>query len=137
LGGHADMPPNVRHHYTEGERAVLTVIAGEVRDHGHCDLHVDAIAAKAGVARTTVHNARREAVRRGHIIFRERRVAGDKSKTNVIHIVSGEWIAWLKRGPGCKIKIASKISYSTRNQSRTQIDPIPVERLHGVRSECG
>lgn len=35
------MPPNLRHHYTEGQRAVLCIIAGEVKHHGICDLPID------------------------------------------------------------------------------------------------
>src|SRR5258706_12819529 len=62
LACRADMPPSVGSRYTEGERAVLTVIAAEVSDHGYCDLHVYTIASKAGVSRSTVNNARNQAI---------------------------------------------------------------------------
>ena len=44
-----------------GEAAVLAVVAVEVRKHGRCTLHINTIAALAGVCRTTVKNALREA----------------------------------------------------------------------------
>jgi len=31
LGGSSALPDTIRHHYTEGERAVLCVVAGEVK----------------------------------------------------------------------------------------------------------
>ena len=37
------MPDTLRHHYTEGQRAVLCIIAGEVKHHGYCDLPIDKI----------------------------------------------------------------------------------------------
>ncbi len=51
------MPPGVRAHYTEGEAAALTIIAGEVKRQGQCDFPIDKVAALAGVSRTTVQNA--------------------------------------------------------------------------------
>jgi hypothetical protein len=34
----------MRHYYTEGERAVLCIVAGEVKHHGICELSIDEIA---------------------------------------------------------------------------------------------
>ncbi|PWB90921.1 hypothetical protein C5688_08645 [Methylocystis sp. MitZ-2018] len=99
LGGSAVMPPNLRCHFTEGQRAVLCILAGEVKHHGLCDLAIDKIAALAGVCRTTVQNTLHEARRLGHIKVTERPQPGRKNLTNVVHIVSAEWITWIKRGP--------------------------------------
>ncbi|PWB90683.1 hypothetical protein C5688_09160 [Methylocystis sp. MitZ-2018] len=99
LGGSAVMPPNLRCHYTEGQRAVLCIIAGEVKHSGNCDLPIDKIAALAGVCRSTVQNALHEARRLGHIKITERPQPGRKNLTNVVHIVSAEWLTWIKRGP--------------------------------------
>jgi Bacterial regulatory proteins, gntR family len=41
--------------------AVLRIVGDEAKAHGVCALHIDAIAARAGVGRTTVRNALREA----------------------------------------------------------------------------
>ncbi|PPD05782.1 MAG: hypothetical protein CTY36_06010, partial [Methylocystis sp.] len=99
LGGSAVMPPNLRCHYTEGQRAVLCLIAGEVKHHGLCDLPIDKIAALAGVCRTTVQTTLHEARRLGHIKITERPQPGRKNLTNIVHIASAEWLTWIKRGP--------------------------------------
>jgi hypothetical protein len=39
---------------------VMRIVGDECRAKGFCDLHIDAIAARAGVHRTTVQNALRE-----------------------------------------------------------------------------
>ena len=93
------MPPNLRCHYTEGQRAVACILAGEVKHHGLCDLAIDKIAALAGVSRTTVQTTLHEARRLGHIKVTERPQPGRKNLTNVVHIVSAEWLTWIKRGP--------------------------------------
>jgi hypothetical protein len=69
-------------------------------------LHIDAIAARAGVHRTTVQNALREAQGRGGepgriaiITVQERRLRGQRSLTNIIRIVSRDWLNWLHKGP--------------------------------------
>lgn len=99
LGSSSVMPPDLRCKYTEGERAVLAIVAGEVKATGNCDLPIGKIAALAGVCRTTVQNALHEARRLGHLNITERPRPGLKSLTNIVHIVSAEWLTWLKRGP--------------------------------------
>lgn len=107
LGGSAVMPPNLRHHYTEGQRAVLAIVAGEVKHHGVCDLPIDKIAALAGVCRTTVQTALHEARRLDHLTITERPQPGRKSLTNIVQIVSAEWLTWIKRGPTAHRPIGS------------------------------
>jgi len=67
LGGSSALPDTMRHHYTEGQRAVLCIVAGEIKHHGVCDLPIDKIAALAGVCRTTVQTALHEARLLGHV----------------------------------------------------------------------
>jgi hypothetical protein len=72
---------------------VMRIIGDECRAHGCCTLHIDAIAARAGVHRTTVQNALREAQgrepgRTAIITVQERRRRGQRSLTNIIRIVS-------------------------------------------------
>jgi hypothetical protein len=67
LGGSSALPDNLRHHYTEGQRAVLCVVALEVKRHGACDWPIDKISAIAGVCRTTVQTTMHEARRLGHV----------------------------------------------------------------------
>jgi hypothetical protein len=109
LAGSAHMPPRIRVPYTECERAVLFIVAREVKHHGLCDLAVGRIAAEAGVCVRTVQNAVAEAVRQGHLAREERERPGRPNDTNVLRIMSCEWLAWIKIGPlGCKVCNATK-----------------------------
>ncbi len=118
LGGAGHLPPQVRQHYTQGERAVLYVISTEVKRTGVCDWPIAKIAAMAGVCRTTAQNAMREAQRLAHIIVEERPVPGRKNLTNVIKVISREWCAWLKRGPiGFKTLDPTKIIYTKEDRA--------------------
>ena len=101
------MPDKLRVLYTEGQRAVLFVVAGEVKQRGYCDLPIDKIAALAGVSRTTVQTTMHEARRLGHIRITVRPQAGRKNLSNVVEIVSEEWLTWLKRGSSARPSIGS------------------------------
>jgi hypothetical protein len=117
LGGSSALPDNLRHHYTEGQRSVLCIVAGEVKRHGICDIPIGKIAAVAGVCRTTVHTTMHEAQRLGHIKITERPRRGRKSLTNVVEIVSPVWRAWIRRGPSAARLIGSN---STKMVSPTK-----------------
>ena len=90
------MPPALAARFTTGELAALAVIARQCQGSGVCTLPIDAIAALAGVSRTTTQNALRAAKAQGLIFARERRRPGLPSLTNVLRVVSAEWAAWLK-----------------------------------------
>lgn len=77
---------------------MLKVIADEVKARGGCELHVDAIAARAGVSPSTMRNARRRAQRLGYISVEERRRQGQRNDTNRIMITDPSWQAWIKKG---------------------------------------
>ena len=90
------MPPALAARFTTGELAALTVIARQCQRGGACSLPIDALAALAGVSRTTVQNALRAAKALGLIFARARRRPGLPSLTNVLRVISPEWAAWLK-----------------------------------------
>src|SRR5215210_7726435 len=98
LAASGPMPPALACKFTVSELAVLRIIGDEVRQHGQCDRCVDEIAARAGVCRSMVKNAIREAARLGLLTAEERRREGRRNLPNVVRIVSKEWTSWLVRG---------------------------------------
>ena len=116
------LPPAMAARFTWGEQAVMRIVGDECRQHGCCALHIDAIAARAGVHRTTVQNALREAQGRGPIpgqpivTVQERRRRGQRSLTNIIRIVSTEWTDWLRKG---RRPLGSNCTMTVKNLSST------------------
>jgi hypothetical protein len=55
------VPADLRHRSTEGQRAVPYIVAGEIRNHGICNLPVDKVAALTSVSRTPVQTTLLEA----------------------------------------------------------------------------
>lgn len=99
LAASGPLPPALAQRFTVSESAVLRIVGDECRDRGRCVLCIDAIAARAGVGRTTVQNALRLARRLGMIEIEERRQEGAKNLPNRITVVDREWRQWLARGP--------------------------------------
>jgi hypothetical protein len=79
------MPPAMASRFTQGEMAALRIISDEVRLHGCCALHIDALAARAGTCRTVVKNALREARRLGMVTITERRRRGRTGQKRLFH----------------------------------------------------
>lgn len=94
------LPPALAARFTMGEAAVLAVVAAETVRRRDCRLAVGHLAAIAGVSETTVRNAVREAVRLGLVTVEERRLTGWRNDTNVVRLVSAEWISWLRLAKG-------------------------------------
>ena len=101
------MPGTIAASFTTGEIAALTVIARECQRNGSCTWFMDRIAAVAGVSRTTARNALRQAQTLGLVTVRERRHRGWRSDSNIVRIVSQEWLTWLKLGGGCRNPIST------------------------------
>jgi hypothetical protein len=135
LGGSSALPDTLRHHYTEGQRAVLCIIAGEIKRHGVCDFPIDKIVALAGVCRTTVQTTLHEARRLGHVKITERPIRGRKNLTNLIEIISETWRAWITHRPRSHGTIGSKslktVSTTKNKEIQNRTLP-PTERLEWV-----
>jgi hypothetical protein len=112
------MPPALAAGFTQAEMAAFRIVSDEVRHHGVCALHIDAIAARAGTCRTTVKNALREARRLNLVTVQERRRAGQRSLTNIIHIISREWRDWLAKGGGVRKSTTTDISSEPQTKNR-------------------
>ena len=88
------LPPQLAARFTLAEAAVLAVVASETVRRGDCRLCIDHIAALAGVARSTVKNAIRQARTLSLVTVEERAQTAWRNLSNVVRIVSKEWQAW-------------------------------------------
>lgn len=116
------MPPQLAARFTMGEGAALAVIAAEVAKRGRCVLTLGCIAALAGVCRSTVKNAVRQAAALGLLRSEEWRLSAWRSAPNTISITSAEWATWLrmvrKRG-AVKTVSATNTGQQERGRSPT------------------
>jgi hypothetical protein len=122
------MPPALACQFTQGELAVMRIVADEVRDRGACTRPIDAIAARAGVGRTTCQNAMRQAVRLGIVKIEERRVTGAKNLPNKITVVSPEWKMWIARAArskaiGFKKASTTEMDFLQKKKERAETGP--------------
>lgn len=91
------MPIYLRPRYSEAERAVLAVIAGEIKGSGVCDLTIAAISNASAVKRSTIKDTLSKASDLGDIAIQSGHRDG---RSNVIRIVSVEWLCWIAEGFG-------------------------------------
>jgi predicted DNA-binding protein (UPF0251 family) len=90
------LPPGLAARFTSAEQAVLALVAAEATRRKDCRLSIENMAAVTGVCRSTVKNAIREARRLGLLTVEERAITGFRNDTNIVRIVSAEWVAWLR-----------------------------------------
>jgi hypothetical protein len=115
-------PPAIAARFTVGEQAALAVIAQEVARHGACRLFIEKVAALAGVTRSTVKRAQKEAHALGMIGIAEQRRTAFRNDANVITILDPAWLAWLRlrrRGVGSRKEPARNTKIQTRSESRS------------------
>ena len=90
------LPPAIAARFTLAEQAVLALVAAETARRKDCRLSIENMAAVAGVCRSTVKNAIREARQLGLLTVEERQITGFRNDTNVLRIISPEWLAWIR-----------------------------------------
>ncbi|MGV3553086.1 hypothetical protein [Rhizobium sp.] len=95
-GSWSDLPPELRYHFTEKERAALHVVAGIVLRHGYCDKSVKEIADLGGIGVSTVKTALKEAKALGLVRIQSRPRKGRNHLPSVITIISVKWRNWLQ-----------------------------------------
>jgi DNA-binding transcriptional MocR family regulator len=136
------MPPRLAARFTLAEQAVLAVVANEVSKtdgadtsaaenregtlpNSGCTLTLDHIAALAGVCRSTVKNALREAQALGLIRIEERRLTAWRNAPNRVTITSPEWLSWLRlarKGGGGKSVIPTSTDSRKPAESRSTMN---------------
>jgi hypothetical protein len=79
------LPPALAARFTQAETVART---------GDCRRCIDQIGALAGVCRSTVKNALREAAAQGLVTVEQRRQSTWRNMTNIVRIVSPEWLVW-------------------------------------------
>ncbi|OKP00804.1 hypothetical protein [Xenorhabdus eapokensis] len=97
LGDMAALPPYARDQFTEGERAVLYIVAADIRQHGSCRCTNKEIGDRAGVCLTTTRNALRKARQHGLLNIRQRPQWRGKNLSNIITMACKLWRKWLDR----------------------------------------
>lgn len=95
-GADGKLPHDIREFYTEGHKAVLSVIGDLFVKYGQCTLTVDKIAQRAGVGERTVQYALCRAKQLGHLAIQYRAIKGKNSLTNVLRVIGQSWLSWLR-----------------------------------------
>jgi hypothetical protein len=96
------MPPHLAAALTIADVAVMRVVADEYRARAVCDLSLGEIAARAGVCAKTARRAMAKAKAETLISIELRPVPARKNRTNLVKIISLEWLKWLRRPNGNK-----------------------------------
>jgi hypothetical protein len=137
LASSGPLPPALASMFTTGEQAVLRIVADEVREHGACDCSLDEIAARAGVCRTLAKRTLRVATRHGLLRVTERPRPGRRHDTNLVEVISAEWLAWLKRGPKPRATIGGTFVIPTATKGFKRVGPPHESRLESGRDRNG
>jgi hypothetical protein len=128
------VPPELVDQFTQGEHAVLTVVAGEIARAGACTWCLDRIAAVSGVCKTLARDAIRKARAVGLLFSVERRRRGRKSLTNIVRPLRRAWGAWLKRIGYRKSMSTTDVDSKTRTTGamesyREGVDGVGIARI--------
>ena len=140
------LPPALAVRFTLAEQAVLALVAAETARRKDCRLSIENMAAIAGVCRSTVKNAIREARQLGLLTVEERQITGFRNDTNVLRIVSPEWLAWTrlarKGGPASgHPAVPQRVGVKSVTSTPTEVPDLgkkrPAEPKKGCREAAG
>jgi hypothetical protein len=139
LAASGPLPPGLAASFSLSHLAALRIVVDEAAQTGTCRLHVEAIAAHAGISRRSVQYAMKEAERAGLLAVKERARKGQPHLTNLVHVTSTEWGAWIEKGkrPGPNGKPVNfddtAQSYAPHGQdsSSEPLAPRPARRAAG------
>ncbi len=82
---------------TVADMAVARIVADEHLARKHCDLSIYEIARRAGMCRKTAKRALCRLRTEKLISIEERPIKGRKNLTNIVRVVSREWLCWLEK----------------------------------------
>jgi hypothetical protein len=119
--------------FTLAEAAVLAVIAEQIAAREACELPLERIAAVAGVCRTTVRNALRQAKALGILYVEERRQSAWRNFPHRITVVSPEWRAWLR----LRSRRQSHSRDKVQGGGRKSVRPTTIKIQTLPESRCG
>ena len=109
------LPRHLAPGLTVADMAVMRIVADEYVRSAGCALSLAEIAARAGGCRKTAKRALLKARARRLISIEERRVPGQRHKTNLIRIISFEWLKWLRRGKDNEANARSNVAANWGN----------------------
>lgn len=118
LAASGPLPPALAARFTTSEASVMRIVGNECREKGECVLPLDAIAAMAGVGRTSAQNALRLARHLGLIESEQRPQRGAKNLPNRVTVMDREWAQWLARGPKRDIGLKNLTPTKSKRFSR-------------------
>lgn len=128
------LPPALAARFTVAELAVLAVVAAETARHGRCSLAHGHLAAVAGVSVSSVKRAMKAARDLGLVEIEVRRVSAFRNDTNMVRVVSREWLSWLRlarTGGGVQVGAGTPTHCSSRPTKR------PAEPSEGLPGRQG
>jgi hypothetical protein len=98
LAASSPMPPSMAERLTPCQQAYARFVADEVMRSGDCRRSLDEIAARVGMAGKTAQRAQQRLKQLGWIEVEHRPIDGQRHETNIVCIVSPEWLTWIAMG---------------------------------------
>ncbi len=118
LGMSSPLPFYLERDFTIGQLAVVRIVADDVFSKGRCTCTMLELADRAGVSLSWAKQAIRIAKTLGLLAIEERPQWRAKHKSNIITIISEDWLTWIKRAPRRKALWAHQMTASEDAQHR-------------------
>lgn len=114
LAATSPLPPHLAGPLTPCQQAYARLLADEQVRAGDCRLCLDEIAARVGTCSKTIQRAQYRLQELGLVEVELRPNEGQKHDTNIVRIVSPEWLTWIAMGKIPK-RIGGQRCLSTAN----------------------
>jgi hypothetical protein len=114
LAATSPLPPQLAARLTPSQQAYARLLADEQLRAGDCRLCLDEIAARIGTCAKTIQRAQQRLKELGYVEVEHRPNEGQKHDTNVVRIISPEWLTWIAMGKIPK-RIGGQRCLSTAN----------------------